>query len=426
MGVVVPLDPVSAAAIAAAGFAAASASCLIDAGRRAELRIHRWDWYFVLVGLVLVWVLVAGVFEKGRDEPAVHLICLTLLAVTGCYVWATTAVRLAAGTLGATIFWPKVFRTLPLNQFSGIFILAVVVVVSLFLAWGASSALGSAINATVFHDLRLTFWLTGDWLPAVALPAVTLVVVAVLCRDIIAVTAAKEAAVEARLAEERFRAELVTNVTHDLRTPLTSIINYADLIGRHPTADPTLVEYSEVLGRKSERLRSLIGDLLEASRASAGSLPVRLQPIELTEILAQVVGEADDALAARGLTWEGPAPRHRLVLTDGEHLWRILENLVGNVVKYARSDTCVHAELVESPGRLGVRLTNLTDGPLVVPAELLTAQFVRGDAARHSEGSGLGLFISDRLARLIGARLALAVDGDQFIATVDLPVLASR
>jgi signal transduction histidine kinase len=426
MNAVIPLDPAWAAALAAGGLAAASASCLLDAQRRAQRLVHRWDWYFVLVYLVAAWVLVAGFFEKGRSEPSFHVACLAVLAVTGCYLWETTLVRLAAGTIGRTIFWPKVFRTLPLNQFSGVFILVVVILTSLLLTLGASSAFLAATSSTVYSELYLTGWLSGEWLLKVALPTVTLTVVAVLCRDILAVTAAKEAAVEARLAEERFRAELVTNVTHDLRTPLTSIINYADLIGKHPAADPTLAEYSAVLSRKSERLRSLIGDLLEASRASAGSLPVRLAPIELTEIIAQVAGDADEALAARGLTWVGPPPRHQLVLTDGEHLWRILENLVGNVVKYARSGTCVHAELVEGPGRLAVRLTNLTDEPLALSAEQLTAQFVRGDVARHTEGSGLGLFISDRLARLIGASLVLAVDGDRFVATVDLPTLGSR
>lgn len=426
MAALVPLDPAQAGLLAVLGLVCASASCLLDARRRAKHAIHRRDWYFVCVYLLVGWVLVAGIFEKGRSQPAVHLICLAVLAVSGSYLWATTLVRLGAGTLGRSIFWPKVFATLPLRQFSGIFVLGAILLASIALFLGAADAITRSASTTVYSDLYLTSWLVGEWLAKVVLPAVTLTVVAVLCRDIIAVTAAKQAAVEARLAEERFRAELVTNVTHDLRTPLTSVVNYADLIGRHPAADPTLVEYAAVLGRKAERLRTLIGDLLEASRASAGTLPVHLQPIELTEILAQIAGEADEALAARGLVWVGPPPGSVLVLTDADHLWRILENLAGNAVKYALPGSCVRAELFRGNARVAVRLTNVTAEPLAVPAEKLTDQFVRGDAARHSEGSGLGLFISDRLARLIGARLVLAVDGDRFSATVDLPVPGSR
>lgn len=401
------------------GMIVASASTLADAQRRSARPLHRLDWFFVLVGVVSSWALVAGFFEKGRAVPGWHVVCLSVLAVTACYVWATLLVRLRARTLGDTIFWPRVFRTLPLNQFSGVFILVVVVVASLLLLAGAQSTVQSAAQASSYFDISLSSWL-GEWFTKVGLPGLTLAVVAVLCRNIIAITAAKEQAVEARLREERFRAELVTNVTHDIRTPLTSIVNYVDLIDKLGLEDPRLAEYTEVLGRKAERLKVLIGDLLDASRASAGNVPLRLEPIELTEIIGQIAGDFDDAFAARGLVWVGPAPGHHLVEADGEHLWRILENLVGNVVKYAQPGSCVHADLHRLPDLVRLRLSNRTTEPISATAEELMSQFVRADASRHSEGSGLGLFIADRLARLMGASLSVAVDGDRFTATVDL------
>ena len=405
-----------------AGLVIATWTCLAAAERRSTTWPHRLDWFFVLVVLIGVWTLVVGFLEAGRSFLGWHVIGMTVLAVTVSYLWATTLVRLRAGTVGETIFWPRVFAVLPLRQFSGFFILAVVVIATGIFLVGAYYLLETALRSSGYSNLGLTSWL-GNGFTMMALPAFTLAVVAVLCANILSITAARERAVEAQLREERYRAELVTNVTHDIRTPLTSIVNYVDLIDKLELDDPTLAEYTGVLGRKAERLRVLIGDLLEASRASAGTLPVRLQPIDLTELLAQVSGDFDDALAARGLTWVGPPPGPVWVRADGEHLWRILENLVGNVVKYARPGSCAHAELFRTASTVTLRLANLTTEPLLVSGEELIAQFSRGDASRHTEGSGLGLFIADRLAQLMGTSLRVAVEGTHFAATLELPAV---
>ncbi|MGC3952951.1 MAG: HAMP domain-containing sensor histidine kinase [Propionicimonas sp.] len=418
--IALPGAPVAGLIALVSGFVIATWSCLADAERRSRARLHRLDWFFVLIGLVAVWSLLAGFFEAGRGFLGWHLICLTILAVTGGYAWATTLVRLRAGTLRETVFWFRVFAVLPVRQFSGVFIMVVVVIASGVLLLGALTSFDSATRGSSYSDIVLSLWL-ADWLTTVALPGLTLAVVAVLCANILSITAARQAAVEAQLREERFRAELVTNVTHDIRTPLTSIINYVDLIDKLELDDPTLAEYTSVLGRKAERLRVLIGDLLEASRASAGTLVVRLQPIDLTELLAQVAGDLDEALAARQITWIGPPPGPVWVQADGEQLWRILENLVGNVTKYAKPGSCAHAELFRTPTTVVLRLANLTAEPLLVPGEELIAQFARGDASRHAEGSGLGLFIADRLAQLMGASLRVSVDGTHFAAVVELP-----
>ncbi|MFT4297223.1 MAG: HAMP domain-containing sensor histidine kinase [Micropruina sp.] len=418
-------DATAGIALFVAGTALATAICLFDAPRMAQRRMHRLDWFFALVGVLAIWALVAGFFESGRDRWVWHLACLAVLAASGWYLWATAVIRLRAGTLAQTIFWPKVFRTLPLRQFAGIFVLAVVVIATLVLVAGAQSAIQSAIRADPYYDLRLSWWLFSEWGTKVGLAGLTLVTVAVLCRSILSITAAKEAAVEARLREERFRAELITNLTHDLRTPLTSIVSYVDLIAKLDLPEPRLTEYTGVLTRKADRLKGLINDLLDASRASAGNLPVRLQPIGITEILSQVAGDFDDALTGRRLTWIGPPPSGELVWADGEHLCRVLENLVGNAAKYAAPGSCVHAELDRSPHWLRLRIANRTVEPLTVRPGELTAQFVRGDASRSSEGSGLGLFIADRLTGLMGGRLTVTVDQDRFTAAVELPVAAA-
>lgn len=313
-----------------------------------------------------------------------------------------------------------------------LFILVVIIGATGLLLFGAVWSIREVTGTSDYAPLMLSDWLSV-WLLTVAVPAATLAVVAVLCRDLLAITAAKEAAVEARYREERFRAELVTNVTHDIRTPLTSIVNYVDLIARLDLPDPALAEYTAVLSRRAERLRVLIGDLLEASRVSSGAVPVRLQVLDVVELLGQIAGDLDEALAARDLVWQGPPPGRVPVLADGEHLWRILENLLGNVAKHARPGTAVRAGVetsVEPVGRGVVRLSlvNVVAQPLSVPAEELVTRFTRGDAARRTEGSGLGLFIADRLAGLMGASLHLSVAGEHFVARVDLPaaVTANR
>ncbi len=418
-------DAVAGAALFVAGMTLATTACLLGAHRLARYRIHRLDWFFVAIGVLAIWSLAAGFFEQGRSAPGWHAICLTVLAASSCYLWATTLIRLRAGTLVETIFWLRVFQTLPLRQFAGSFVLAVVAIASLVLVSGAQSAIQAATRADRYNDMELAWWLVSEWGTKVGLAGLILVTVAVLCRSILSITAAKEAAVEARLREERFRAELITNLTHDLRTPLTSIVSYVDLIAKLDLPEPRLAEYTGVLTRKADRLKGLIGDLLDASRASAGNLPVRLQPIGIAEIVSQVAGDFDDALSARRLSWVGPPPSADVVLADGEHLWRVLENLVGNACKYSAPGSCVHADLDRAPHWLRLRISNRAAEPLTARAEELTAQFVRGDTSRTGEGSGLGLFIADRLTELMGGRLTVTVDQNRFTAAVELPVAAA-
>lgn len=226
-------------------------------------------------------------------------------------------------------------------------------------------------------------------------------------------------AVEERLKSERFKTELITNVSHDIKTPLTSIINYADLIGKEESANPKIAEYSAVLLRQSERLKKLIEDLVEASKASSGSTEVLLSPCELGVLLTQTVGEYEQKLSERELTLIVTKPETPItIMADGRLLWRVFDNLMSNVYKYAQSGTRVYLSLEERRGRAVIVLKNTSSYPLNLSPEELMERFVRGDASRHSEGNGLGLSIAQSLTELQNGRLALSVDGDLFKVTL--------
>ncbi len=231
-----------------------------------------------------------------------------------------------------------------------------------------------------------------------------------------------EAAVEERLKSERFRAELITNVSHDIKTPLTSIINYVDLLKSPDLDEATARSYIEVLDRQSQKLRRLTEDLIEASKASSGVIPVDLQPCDLSVVITQAAGEYSERLEAAGLTLivKG-ADTPVTVMADGRHTARIIDNLVSNAVKYSLPGTRVYLELIRRDGFAGISVTNVSRDPLNVDSHELTERFVRGDASRHTEGSGLGLSIAESLAELQGGALALETNADLFRATLWFP-----
>ncbi len=230
-------------------------------------------------------------------------------------------------------------------------------------------------------------------------------------------------AVEQRMRSERFKTELITNVSHDLKTPLTSIINYVDLMEKQQPEDPTLQEYLEVLSRQSARLKKLVEDLLEASKASTGNLTVEREPCCLGVLLEQAVGEYTEKAQAAGLTvlLQQP-PQPVTVLADGRHLWRVFDNLLNNVCKYAMAGTRVYVDLLVQDKTAQIVFRNISGSPLNIRSEELLERFVRGDSARHTEGSGLGLSIARSLVELQGGTFAITVDGDLFKAEITLPI----
>lgn len=230
-------------------------------------------------------------------------------------------------------------------------------------------------------------------------------------------------AVNERMKSERFKSELITNVSHDLKTPLTSIINYVDLLKKEEIDNPTAKEYIEVLDRKSQRLKKLTEDLVEASKASTGALTVSKDDLDLAQLIRQAVGEYGEKLTQADLTPVIGLPGEELrVCADGRHLWRVLDNLLSNCVKYALEGTRVYLDAAAWNGNAVITVKNVSREALNVPAEQLTERFVRGDASRTAEGSGLGLSIARSLTELQGGRFALSVDGDLFKATVTLPL----
>ena len=222
-------------------------------------------------------------------------------------------------------------------------------------------------------------------------------------------------AVEERMRSERFKTELITNVSHDIKTPLTSIINYVDLIKKEEPENEAIKNYLEVLDRQSARLKKLIEDLVEASKASTGNLKTTLEPCEVGVLLSQAVGEYNDKLRARNLEPVLTLPSVPVrILADGQHLWRVLDNLMNNICKYALPSSRVYLSLEELAGQAIITFRNISSAPLNISGEELMERFVRGDASRHTEGSGLGLSIARSLTELQQGTLTLTVDGDLF------------
>lgn len=229
-------------------------------------------------------------------------------------------------------------------------------------------------------------------------------------------------AVEKQMRSERLKTELITNVSHDIKTPLTSIVNYVDLLQK-PHSEAEQVQYLEVLDRQAKRLKRLTENLVEASKASTGNLAVTLEVTNVRELLNQAVEEYRQRLESGKLEVIIDLPEDLSVMADGKLLWRVLDNLLNNVIKYAMAGTRVYVS-GKRDGTQGVlAVKNISREPLNMDAEELMERFVRGDSARHTEGSGLGLNIARSLVTLQKGRFELTVDGDFFKAEVFLPIV---
>ncbi|NLO35776.1 MAG: sensor histidine kinase [Clostridiaceae bacterium] len=222
-------------------------------------------------------------------------------------------------------------------------------------------------------------------------------------------------AVEARMKSERFKTELITNVSHDIKTPLTSIINYVGLIKQQELPSQTVQDYVAVLDRQSARLKKLTDDLVEASKASTGNLAVKLEPADIGVLLAQTAGEYAERLDEQSLELVLSQPDEAVrVLADGRHLWRVFDNLMSNICKYAQPATRVYVNLETDAGQVRIVFRNISRSPLNISSEELMERFVRGDSARSTEGSGLGLSIARSLVELQQGRMQIHIDGDLF------------
>ena len=230
-------------------------------------------------------------------------------------------------------------------------------------------------------------------------------------------------AVEERLKSETTKSELITNVSHDLKTPLTSIVNYVDLLKREEIENEKAKEYIEVIDRQSQRLKKLTFDVVDASKAAAGSVELHPEPLDLCVLLSQVKGEYAEQLQETGLTLAGSTPAAPVwISADGRQLWRVLDNLMSNVVKYSLPGSRVYVDLAQKDGTAAVIFRNISKTELNISPEELTERFVRGDASRNTEGSGLGLYIARSLTEHMGGSFSIGIDGDLFKVALAFPV----
>lgn len=243
-----------------------------------------------------------------------------------------------------------------------------------------------------------------------------------LGRDLNSIGDGMTAAVEERLRSERMKTELITNVSHDLKTPLTSIINYIELLKEEGLPEQTRREYLDVLDRQSAKLKKLTEDVIEASKAASGVMAVNAELFNINELLEQSVGEYSERLKEAGIQPVIHTPEtETYIMADARLLGRVMDNFITNIIKYAQPGTRAYFDLVTGDGKTVIAVKNTSRAPLDIPADELMERFVRGDSSRSTEGSGLGLSIAQSLTELMGGQMALTLDGDLFKAEVSFP-----
>ena len=369
-------------------------------------------WCFRQVGFVLRWIgrgfaAVGRVFRTtGRGIRAVFLMLPTIWQwiVTAAVMVLCPVVFLCFTVIAWHDFWTFLWGFL----FAGCLVADVTIV--LYGGWcfgkllkGIQTMSGGNLNYKI--DTRFlygSFRDFGEQLNSLA-------------------EAAKKAA-DRQMKSERMKTELITNVSHDIKTPLTSIINFVDLM-KKPHTDEEGEEYLAVLDRQSQRLKKLIDDLMDMSKASSGTMGVDLVRIDAVEAVNQALGEFADKLDKARLIPVFRHPEEPVIMeADGKHLWRILSNVLGNAVKYALPETRLYVDLMVLQGKAVLAIKNISREQLNVNAEELMERFVRGDASRNTEGSGLGLNIAKSLVELQGGQMELTVDGDLFKVTMVFPL----
>lgn len=230
-------------------------------------------------------------------------------------------------------------------------------------------------------------------------------------------------AVEERMKSERFKTELITNVSHDIKTPLTSIINYVDLLEKEEINSETAKEYIGVLSRQSARLKKLIEDLLEASKASTGNINVNLSKFELGILLTQALGEYEERFQKNNLQVVlNKTDEMLLVMADNRHMWRVFDNILNNIAKYAQPNTRIYIDANRKNQIAEISFRNISKDPLNISGDELMERFVRGDSSRNTEGSGLGLSIAKSLTEVQKGTLDIQIDGDLFKVRLAFPL----
>lgn len=242
-----------------------------------------------------------------------------------------------------------------------------------------------------------------------------------LSDDINTITDGLKIAVQNKVKSERFKTELITNVSHDIKTPLTSIISYVDLLKREGLESPNAPKYLDVLDRKSNRLKTLTEDLFEAARVTSGSVTVNFQKVNVNSLVSQVLGELDEKIQESQLDFKVSSSEEKIfAYADGRLLSRVMENLLSNIFKYAQKSSRVYIDVVSKEKEVCICFKNVSANQLNIPVNELMERFKRGDESRNSEGNGLGLAIAKSLMELQKGILELSIDGDLFKAEIKL------
>ncbi|MCI8361759.1 MAG: hypothetical protein HFJ41_01140 [Clostridia bacterium] len=227
-------------------------------------------------------------------------------------------------------------------------------------------------------------------------------------------------AVEESLKSERMKTQLITNVSHDIKTPLTSIINYVDLLKKEEMPNEKAKEYLEILDNKSQRLKRLTEDLVEASKATSGNIKLNIESINLKELIKQISGEFEDKFKEKNLELILQMPKERInIKADSRYLYRVIENMYTNIIKYALEGSRVYIDIIKKENKVQIELKNISKAKLNINAEELMQRFVRGDTSRNTEGSGLGLSIAESLTKLQGGNFSIHLDGDLFKVVIE-------
>lgn len=397
------------------------------------------------------------VFAIGMDsyDGEITFICGLITTVMAALLVPSAAARVKSGTLWRnTMLWRiyallrrslgaflgailRTLRSIPLLWSTLAVLLALSAVDLLFLAWDSrmtTISIWTIVRAVevlvilyMMLDVRALLqggeqMANGDFSRTVQVSSL-LPAVRQHADHLNAIQDGLQTAVEERTKSERLKTELITNVSHDIKTPLTSIVNYVDLLKKTEITDPAAREYIDVLERQAARLRKLTEDLVEASKAATGNMMVHFAPTNLNVLLTQASGEYEQRLAEKTLqpvlTLAEEAPH---ILADGQLLWRVLDNLMSNVCKYAMPGTRVYLTTEVVQERAIVTVKNISQYPIDVSGEELTERFVRGDSSRSTEGSGLGLSIAASLTALQKGEFSIVVDGDLFKAQMSFPL----
>lgn len=245
-----------------------------------------------------------------------------------------------------------------------------------------------------------------------------------LANDMNCIAEGLDKAVKNEVKSQRMKSELISNVSHDIKTPLTSIINYVDLLKKEGINSENASKYLDILEQKSQRLKILTEDLFEAAKASSGDMPIELQKLDIFYLIQQGLAELDDRIEKSELNFKVNIPEEKIyVLADGRLLWRVIENLLSNVFKYALKGSRVYINVInnENSDKISLIIKNISSYELNVEVDELMERFKRADESRSSEGSGLGLAIAKDLMEMQKGSLNLEIDGDLFKAIVNIP-----